>query len=82
MPSLDTDWYLGSIPERNGPGDCTGFTPFLPGGGSTNESNSGSSLRLFGSGFLPVHGRGVASGPNGRNGASRSATGRARGASV
>ena len=48
--SLYDAWYLGSIPARNG------FKPFLPVGGSTNESKSGSSLRLLGSGFLPVHG--------------------------
>jgi len=54
--SLEAAWYLGSIPARNGPGDWTGLSPFLPAGGSTKESNSGSSLRLLGSGFLPVHG--------------------------
>lgn len=81
ISSLDLTCF-GPEPGRNGPGACTGFTPFLCGGGSLNESNSGSFFLLDGSGLLPVHGLAIVSGPNGDTSGSRSFTGLAFGVSV
>lgn len=74
--------YLGPVPGKYGPGNCTGLTPFLCGGGSTNESNSFRFFLLGGSGARPVHGRGVVTGPNGTNGGSRILIGLVLGVSV
>lgn len=83
-PSISSlvETYLGPVPGKYGPGFCTGFTPFLFGGGNWNESNSFNFFLLGGSGALPVHGRPIVVGPNGEKAASRSFSGFAFGASV